>query len=144
MERSIKLSEKNMTETEDGYSYEFSEETIKEVESLLSDFRKNNHADYSELKFLINGEEYFMYRCIKKPNRPFSWVSNKEQFDWWNGDGTWNSGMKNSLGFERPRGFFQFDFGNIKNADARHRTAIWMCKKFVMNLSIRRELKEVA
>jgi len=133
-----------MTETEDGYSYDFSEETIKEVESLFLEFRKNHHADFSALKFLINGDEYFMYRCIKKPNTPFSFVSNKEQFDWWNGDGTLYNGMKWSDRFEKPRGFFYFDFGNIKNADARHRTAIWMCEKFVGHLSIRRELEEVA
>ena len=137
MERSIELSEKNMTETGSGRLFDFSEDTIKEVESLLSNFRKNHHANYSELKFLINGEEYFMYRCDKKPNTHLSFVSNKEQFDWWKDEGFWEV-------FETPRSFFHFNFRNIKNADARHVTAIRMCERFVLNISLQRELGEVA
>jgi hypothetical protein len=135
------LKEKNMERSINITSKLISEDTLKEVEGLFFDFKKL-YTDFDELKFLINGDEYFMYRCIKKPNRHVCFVSNKEQFDWWNGDGTSSSGMKWSTGFERPRGLFTFGFENIKNPSMRKQTSGRMCRKFLDVQEYLRDIEE--
>ena len=55
------------------------EESISQMEQVFKEFKKEGGwKDYNDMKFSINGEEYWIYRCIKKPNNVFGFVSKSE------------------------------------------------------------------
>lgn len=94
------------------------EESVSQMEQVFKEFKKEcGWKDYNDMKFSINGEEYWIYRCIKNPNTDFGFVSNKEQYEWWNGtkdpfvEGAKYAGRYE---FQRPRGFY-FENSNISN-----------------------------
>jgi hypothetical protein len=82
------------------------EESISQMEQVFKEFKKEGGwKEYNDMNFSINGEEYWIYRCIKKPNRDFGFVSNKEQYEWWKDTGShWNT-------FDTPIGFLFMNSG---------------------------------
>jgi hypothetical protein len=82
------------------------------MEQVFKEFKKEGGwTKYNDMKFLINGEEYWIYRCCNKPNQHSGYISNKEQYEWWNGTKEpYVSGAKfaHRYEFKRPRGIFHF------------------------------------
>lgn len=95
------------------------EESIGQMEQVFKEFKKEGGwKDYNDMKFLINGEEYWIYRCENKPNHNFGCISNKEQYEWWNGtNDPYVRGAKlaHRYEFQTPRGFHFLGSNSISN-----------------------------
>ena len=123
------------------------EESISQMEQVFKEFKKEGGwKDYNDMKFLINGEEYWIYRCIKKPNRDFGFISNKEQYEWWKDTGShWTT-------FDRPRGLLHFMNSDTSNTKTLYddkikmltHTAREFVKKFLRTKDLRKEMQDVA
>jgi len=119
------------------------EESISQMEQVFKEFKKEGGwKDYNDMKFLINGEEYWIYRCIKKPNTNFGFVSNKEQYEWWKDTGS------HLNTFDRPRGLLHFMNSHTSNTKTLYDDKIKMlthtARKFVEEFLINRDkLKEM-
>ena len=96
------------------------EESIGQMEQVFKEFKKEGGwKDYNDMKFLINGEEYWIYRCENEPNQHMGCISNKEQYEWWNGTkDPYVMGAKfaDRYEFKTPRALFRFkQYRSISN-----------------------------
>ena len=123
------------------------EESVSQMEQVFKEFKKQGGwKDYNDMKFSINGEEYWIYRCCNQPNTRFGFISNKEEYEWWNGDGTLYSGAMWER-FERPRGFLYFELRQTTNNKTSFDDKMKMIthlattyiKKFIQMREIRKE-----